>query len=104
MTVNNNDVIGDKCVKDKDNNLMVGDNGEMCVWKAHYEQLLNKEFYWDDGLLSIQPSVEGPAIKVTKEMVAEEILKIKVKRSHRLELPLKWLRLEAMLCYMSSQI
>ena len=99
MKVNNNDVIGDKCVKDKDNNLMVGDKGEMCVWKAHYEQLLNKEFYWDNDLLSIQPSVEGPAVKVTKEMVAEEILKIEEgKACDRLELPLKWLRLEAMLC------
>ena len=46
------------------------------VWKAHYEQLLNVEFDWDDNSLSIEPSVEGPAIKI-KDMVAEAVLKMK---------------------------
>ena len=33
MTVDNN-VIGDKCVKDKDNNLVLGDKEKLRVWKA----------------------------------------------------------------------
>ena len=42
------------------------------VWKAHYEQLLNVEFDWDDSCLFIGSSVEGPAIKITRDMVAEQ--------------------------------
>ena len=30
-----------------------------------------------DSSLSIEPSVEGPAIKITKDMVTEPVLKIK---------------------------
>ena len=67
-----NTVTGNKCVKDKDSNLILGDK-EKRVWKAHYEQLLNVKFNWDDSSLSIEPSVEGPAIKITKDMVTEAV-------------------------------
>ena len=77
MTIDNNDVIGDKCVKDKDNNLVLGDKEKLRVWKTNYEQLLNVEFDWDDSSLSIEPFVEDPAIKMTKDMVAEAIMKMK---------------------------
>ena len=76
MKVENTDVTGSKCVKDKENNFILGDK-EKRVWKAHYEQLLNVEFIWDDGSLSIEPSVEGPAIKITKDMATEAVLKMK---------------------------
>ena len=77
MKVDNSDVIGNKCVKDKDNNLALRDEENLRVWKAHYEQLLNVQFHQDDSSLSIEPSAEGPAIKITKDMVAQAILKIK---------------------------
>ena len=35
------------------------------------------EFDWDDSSLSIEPFVEDPAIKMTKDMVAEAIMKMK---------------------------
>ena len=35
------------------------------------------EFDWDDSSLSIEPSVEDPAIKITKDTVAEAVLKMK---------------------------
>ena len=35
------------------------------------------KFNWDDGSLSIEPSVEGPAIKITKDMATEAVLKMK---------------------------
>ena len=40
MKVQNTDDSGNKCIKDKDNNLVLGDI-EKRVWKVHYEQLLN---------------------------------------------------------------
>ena len=78
MKVKNTDVIGNKCVKDNDNNLVFGSKEKLCVWKAHYEQLLNVEFDSDDSSLSIELSVEGSATKITTvDMVAEAILKMK---------------------------
>ena len=76
MKVENTDVTGSKCVKDKENNFILEDK-EKRVWKAHYEQLLNVKLIWDDCSLSIEPSVEGPAIKITKEMATEAVLKMK---------------------------
>ena len=39
--VDNTDVISNKCVKDEDNNLVLGDKEKLRVWNPHYEQLLN---------------------------------------------------------------
>ena len=77
MKVENTDATGDKCVKDKDNNLVLGNKEKLRVWKAHYEQLLNVEFDWDDSSLHIEPSVEDSAIKITSDMVPEAALKMK---------------------------
>ena len=77
MKVDNTDVIGDKYVKGKDNNLILWDKEKLRAWKAHWEQLLNVKFYWDNSSLSIEPSVEDPALKITKDMVAEAVLKMK---------------------------
>ena len=41
MKVDNTDVMSNKCVKDKDNNLVLGDKEKLRVWNPHYEQLLN---------------------------------------------------------------
>ena len=77
MKVKNPDVIGDKCIKDKDNDLILGDKEKIRLRKAHCEQLLNVKFHWDDSSLSREPSVECPAVKFTKDMVAKAILKMK---------------------------
>ena len=66
MKVDNTDVSGDKCVKDKDNNLVLGDKEKLRVWKAHYEELLNVEFDWHGSSFSIEPSVKDPTIKTPK--------------------------------------
>ena len=77
MKVDNNDVIDDKCVKDKNNNLVLGDKTKLHVLKADYEKLLNMEFDWDNNSLSIEPSVKDFAIKITKDMAAEAVQKLK---------------------------
>ena len=76
MKVENGDVIGNKCVKD-DSNLVFGDKEKLCVWKAHYENQLNDEFDWDKSNLSTELPIEGPPIKLEKDMIAEAILKLK---------------------------
>ena len=42
------------------------------------------EFDWDDGSLSIEAFVEDPAIKMTKDMVAEAIIKMKELKAYGL--------------------
>ena len=61
----------------KNKNLALENKEKLRVWKAHYEQLLNVEFHWDKSYLSIEPSVVGLAIKITKDMVAQAVLKMK---------------------------
>ena len=77
MKSENSDVIGDKCVKDKDGNLALSEKDKLRTWKAHYEQLLNVEFDWDETSLSVEPSVEGPAIKITHDLVASAVSNMK---------------------------
>ena len=77
MKVENADIIGDKCVKDKNNNLALSEKDKLHTWKEHYEQLLNVEFDWDENVLSTEPSVEGPAIEITSDMVADAVSKMK---------------------------
>ena len=60
-----------------DNNIMLGDKEKLCVCKAHHEQLLIAELDRNDSSLSIEPSLVDLAIKITKDMVAEAVLKIK---------------------------
>ena len=64
MKTENADVIGDKYVKDKDDNLALGEKDKLRTWKEHYEQLLNVEFDLDETVLSTEHSVEGPAIYI----------------------------------------
>ena len=65
----NQDIVGEECVKDVDNKLVYSDAAKKNVWKQHYQCLLNIEFPWDETSLSqIEPSI-GPAPFVTANMV-----------------------------------
>ena len=41
----NQDVVGDKCVKDDSGNLSFDNEAKKVAWKQHYERLLNEEFF-----------------------------------------------------------
>ena len=70
MTRENQDVVGDKCVKDDSGNLSLDDNAKKVAWKQHYERLRNP-----DDLSDVDP-VEGPPIRITAEMVLEATTKM----------------------------
>ena len=44
MRQQNQDVIGEKCIKDDNNNMAFDDETKKVAWKQHYERLLNVEF------------------------------------------------------------
>lgn len=77
MMKTNQDVVGEKCVRDDNGSLAFTDNAKKKAWKAHYQRLLNEEFEWNkDSLTQVDP-VHGPAIRIEKEMVVEAVNKMK---------------------------
>ena len=72
----NQDVVGDKCVKDDTSNLSFDNEAKKVAWKQHYERLLNEEFSWNPEDLTADPVV-GPPIHIDVEMVVKAITKMK---------------------------
>ena len=73
----NQDIVGDKYVRDDDGNLAVDEKAKLEAWITHYERLLNVEFSWDKANLPDETPVEGPPIVITVEMVAKALKKMK---------------------------
>ena len=49
MKSGNQEIVGEKCIKNKDGNIVYDDMSKLDVWKQHYEGLLNSEFEWDEN-------------------------------------------------------
>ena len=74
----NQDVVGDKCVKDDLGNLSFDNEAKKVAWKQHYERLLNEEFSWNpEDLTADADPVVGPPIHIDVEMVVKAITKMK---------------------------
>ena len=69
----NNDVVGERCVKNDDGKLTLTVDDKLKAWQSHYQKVLNVEFPWNAVNMCGETSVEGPAIKVTPQMVSKEI-------------------------------
>ena len=77
MKKTNQDVVGEKCIRNDEGNLASTEEEKKLAWKSHYEKLLNTEFDWDRDSLSEVHPVEGPAMQIKKEWVEEAIRKMK---------------------------
>ena len=77
MKLDNQDIAGDKCIRDDDGNIAYGEDAKLKAWKEDYQRLLNEEFAWDETSLSDADPVEGSAIQVTEDMVASAVLHMK---------------------------
>ena len=75
----NNDVVGDKPVKNDAGEMSLSEDSKQKAWLEHYQRLLNVEFEfdWDPDHLSYQPPVEGPPIPVTIAMAKKAISQMK---------------------------
>jgi hypothetical protein len=78
MRRENQDVSGEKPVRNDAGELALGIDDKKAAWKEHYERLSNVEFDWDPTLLSEEPPVEGPAPDITLEQVIQAIRDMKV--------------------------
>ena len=75
MRRDNQDVMGEKPVKNDAGQLSLNEESKKEAWKEHYERLLNVEFPWNPEELSEKSPVEGPSEPITLEMITKAITK-----------------------------
>ena len=73
MMRENQDVMGKKCVKNDEGELVLTPKAKKAAWKQHYEGLLNVEFPWNPEELSDEPPTQGPALLITPVMAQKAI-------------------------------
>ena len=72
----NQDVIGDKPVRNNNGQMSLDVDSKKEAWREHYMHLLNVEFSWNLGGLSEVYPVEGPSESITTAMVRKAINKM----------------------------
>ena len=76
MDKTNQDVVGEKCVRNDAGELSLSDEEKMKAWVEHLARLLNVEFEWESDLLPEVAHVEGPP-PVTKDLIRKALRKMK---------------------------
>ena len=76
MRWDNQDVMGEKPVKNNAGQLPLDKEAKKEAWREHYECLLNVEFPWNPEDLSEESPVEGPSGPVTLELITKAISKM----------------------------
>lgn len=59
MKSENQDIVGDKWIKNGDGNLAFDDKSKLADRKSQYEKLLDVEFPWNSSTLSEEQPFEG---------------------------------------------
>ena len=77
MDKTNQDVVGEKCVRNDAGELSLSDEEKMKAWVEHYARLLNVEFEWESHLLPEVAPVEGPPPPLTKDLIRKALRKMK---------------------------
>ena len=73
----NQDIVGKMCVKNDTGELSLSDDEKMKALVEHYAWLLNVEFEWPSDLLSDVTPVEGPALRITLDLIRKTLSKMK---------------------------
>ena len=76
MRRDNQDVMGEKPVKNDAGQLSLDEESKKEAWKEHYERLLYAEFPWNPEDLSEESPVEDPSEPITLEMTTKAITKM----------------------------
>ena len=74
MMRENQDVMGEKCVKNDEGELALTPEAKKAAWKQHYEGLHNVEFPWNPE----EPPAQVPALLITPGMAQKAINKMKL--------------------------
>ena len=76
MRRDNQDIMGEKPIKNDEGLLSLDEDAMKKAWKEHYERLLNVEYPWNPEDLSVVSPVEGPSERITLEMITKAIDKM----------------------------
>ena len=76
MHRDNQDVMGEKPIKNNAGQLSLDEESKKEAWKEHYERLLKVEIPWNPEDLSEESPVEGPSEPITLEMITKAITKM----------------------------
>ena len=77
MNRENQDIVGENCVKNDAGQLSLTDEDKMKAWVQHYRRLLNVEFPWPENQLPGVAPIAGPTPPVTMEQISKAISKMK---------------------------
>ena len=76
MLTENQDVIGEKCIRGDNGNLSLDDASKKLAWKQHYERLLNTGFPWYQNLQHVDPAAD-PAQFIIPDDVLKSLRRMK---------------------------
>ena len=79
MDKTNQDVVGEKCVKNDAGEL--SDDQKMKSWVEYYSRLLNVQFEWPSDTLDNVAPTSGPPPPVTTALINEAIKKVKFRKA-----------------------
>ena len=83
MKNENQDTVGDKCVKNGDGCLTFNNSAKLKAWKSYYERLLNVEIMQNSNSPpDLEPQI-GPPLYITEEMISKAIAKMKTGKAAR---------------------
>ena len=77
MDRTNQDIVGEKCIRNDSGNMALSDDDKMKAWAEHYSRLLNVEFDWPSDLLPEVEPIAGPPPPVTTEKILDALGKMK---------------------------
>ena len=77
MKRENQDIVGENCVRNDQGELSLTDDAKMKAWVQHYSKLLNVEFDWPKELLPEVAPTAGPPPPVTTEQISKAVSKMK---------------------------
>ena len=77
MDRTNQDIVGEKCIRNDNGDMAFSDKDKMKAWAEHYSRLLNVEFDWPSDLLPAVAPVAGPPPPVTAEKILDALGKMK---------------------------
>ena len=89
MDKTNQDVVGEKCVRNDAGELSLSDEEKMMAWVEHYTRLLNVEFEWESDQLPEVAPVEGPPPPVKRDLICKALRKMKSAKLQALQVSLR---------------
>ena len=77
MTTINQDIVGDKCIRNDRGDLATCDYGKHLTWQEHYQRLPNEEFEWNKVYSNVNDPIIGPHLQIDEESVRKALHKMK---------------------------